>query len=62
MAVQHVVHEIKDVRDKQEMSHARREEMEAGFRRRASAEDEKKLVQNKSEASGERCDRRKDKS
>ena len=53
---------MKDVRDQQEMSHARREEIEAGFRRRASAEDEKKSVQNKSEVSDERCDERKDES
>ena len=62
MAVQHVVHEVKDVRDKREVSHARREEIEAGFRRRASTKDEEKLVQNRSEASGERCDKRKEKS
>ena len=44
-AVQHVVHEVKDVRDKREVSHARREVKEAGFRRRASSKDGKKLVQ-----------------
>ena len=46
-AVQHVAHEVKDVHDKEEVGHARREVMEAGFRRRASTKDEKKLVQSK---------------
>ena len=49
-AVRHVAHEVKDVRDKEEVSHARHEVIDAGFRRRASAKDEKKLVQNKDEA------------
>ena len=61
-AVQHVAHEVKDVRDKKEVGHARREVTEAGFRRRASTKDEKKLVQGKSEVSTERCDKRKEKS
>ena len=61
-AVQHVVHEVKDVRDKREVSHARREVIEAGFRRRASAKDGKKLVQGRDEASDERCDKRKERS
>ena len=61
-AVQHVVHEVKDVHDKEEVGHARREVIEAGFRCRASAKDEKKLVQSKSEVSTERCDKRKEKS
>ena len=61
-AVQHVAHEVKDVRDKEEVGHARREVIEAGFRRRASTEDEKKLVQSESEVSTERCDKRKEKS
>ena len=61
-AVQHVAHEVKDVRDKEEVGHARREVIEAGFRRRASTKDEKKLVQSKSEALSERCDKRKEKS
>ena len=61
-AVQHVVHEVKDVRDKGEVSHARREVIEAEFRRRASAKDEKKLVQSRGEASDERCDKRKERS
>ena len=60
-AVQHVAHEVKDVHDK-EVGHARREVIEAGFRRRASTKDEKKLVQSKSEVSTERCDKRKEKS
>ena len=34
------VHEVKDVRDKEEVGHARREVREAEFRRRASAKDE----------------------
>ena len=53
---------MKDVRDKGEVSHARREVIEAGFRRRASTEDGKKLVQSRSEASDERCNKRKEKS
>ena len=61
-AVQHVVHEVEDVHDKEEVGHARREVIEAGFRRRASAKDEKKLVQSKSEVLTERCDKRKEKS
>ena len=61
-AVQHVAHEVKDVRDKGEVSHARREVKEAGFRRRASTKDRKKLVQSRGEASDERCDKRKEKS
>ena len=61
-AVQHVAHEVKDVRDKEEAGHARREVKEAGFRHRASMKDGKKLVQSKSEASTERCDKRKEKS
>ena len=61
-AVQHVAHEVRDVHDKKEVGQARREVMEAGFRRRASTKDEKKLVQNRGEASGERCDKRKEKS
>ena len=61
-AVQYVAHEVKDVRDKEAIGHAQREVTEAGFRRRASSEDEKKLVQGKSEASTERCDKRKEKS
>ena len=61
-AVQHVAHEVKDVRDKGEISHARREVKEAGFRHRASSKDGKKLVQSRGEASDERCDKRKEKS
>ena len=61
-AVQHVAHEVKDVHDKEEVGHARHEVIEAGFRRRASSKDEKKLVQSKSEVSTERCDERKEKS
>ena len=61
-AVQHVAHGVKDVRDKEEVSHARREVIEAGFRRRASTKDGKKLVQSKGEASDERCDKRKERS
>ena len=60
--MQHVAREVKDVRDKEEVSHARREVIEAEFRRRASMEDEKKAVQNRDEASDERCDKRKEKS
>ena len=61
-AVQHVAHEVKDVRDKEEVSHARREAIEAGFRCRVSSKDEKKSVQSKDEMSIERCDKRKEKS
>ena len=61
-AVQHVVHEVKDVLDKEEVGHARREAIEAGFRRKASARNGKKLVQSKSEVSTERCDKGKEKS
>ena len=61
-AVQHVAHEVKDVRDKGKVSHARREVIEAGFRRWASTKDGKKLVQSRGEASDERCDKRKEKS
>ena len=60
--MQHVAREVKDVRGKEEAGHARREVIEAGFRRMASTKDEKKLVQGKSEASTERCDKRKEKS
>ena len=60
-AVQHVAHGVKDVRDKGEVSHARRKEIEAGFRHRASMKDREKLVQNRSEASDERCGKRKEK-
>ena len=35
------------------------EVIEAGFRHRASAEDDEKLVQNRSETSDERCEKRK---
>ena len=61
-AVQHVAHGVKDVRDKGEVSHARREVIEAVFRRRASAKDGKKLVQSRGEASDEQCDKRKERS
>ena len=60
--MQHVAREVKDVRDKEEAGHARREVIEAGFRRRASAKDGKKLVQGRDEASDERCDKRKERS
>ena len=52
----------RDVRERKEVSHARRKVIEAGFRRKASTEDEEKLVQNKDEALDERCDKRKEKS
>ena len=60
--MQHVAHEVKDVRDTGEVSHAQREVIEAGFRRRASTKDGKKLVQSRGEASDERCDKIKEKS
>ena len=60
--MQRAAHEVKDVHGKEEVGHARREVIEAGFRRRASTEDEEKLIQSKSEASTERCSKRKEKS
>ena len=60
-AVQRTVHEVKG-RPWKERSHARRKAEEAEFRRKTPMKDGAKLVQYKSEASDERCEKRKEKS
>ena len=52
----------KDVHERKEVSHVRREVIEAECRRKVSTEDDEKLVQNRGEVLDERCDKRKEES